>query len=242
MSRRFSNSGRSSRSIQKNSLAHYRIATIDLGRGNYDLEVDEYRNALAGDGQPPWWRRGVTSNWARFFTYKGGRERAVCNTAWRFRLESGRRSNRSGSKTFGPSISATLFKINKDTRYSCYWRRPCCKSIHFFIHFFSCQVLQSACRNRPDPRHGLLALTPGRWRKGEPALDAGTHLSPESRLDTLREPGSLRNLHSACDLYAWKVSLSPAPSKTVRERLRRPGLHTSALSTCNKRADVQQRR
>ena len=62
----------------KDSLAHYRIASIYFGRGNYDLALNSYRDALAGDGQPPWVDAWSHIQLGKIFDTRGQRERAVC--------------------------------------------------------------------------------------------------------------------------------------------------------------------
>ncbi len=71
----------------KDSLAHYRIASIYFGRGNYDLALNSYRDALAGDDQPYWVEAWSHIQLGKIFDIRGQRERAVCE--YRLAIQAG---------------------------------------------------------------------------------------------------------------------------------------------------------
>jgi len=59
------------------SLAHYRVAEIFFLQGNYQSAVNEFREALNGDGEPKWTEVWAHLNMGKIFDITQQRERAV---------------------------------------------------------------------------------------------------------------------------------------------------------------------
>jgi len=59
------------------SLAHYRVAEVFFLQGNYQSAVNEFREALNGDGEPKWTEVWAHINMGKIFDITQQRERAV---------------------------------------------------------------------------------------------------------------------------------------------------------------------